>query len=351
MSSITCMYKTAIRKSCFVALVLQRALSTNNPSTTTGTNAFKKSLTLITKVISKPDLEKEKGEDAYFTLPHSVGVFDGVGGWRSDGIDVSLFSETLAEASKEYINNAYSPDDEQHIDLRMALTYAKEIIREKDLTGSSTACMLSLNSKTREANVFNLGDSSMLILRHDVTRKHPIYFLMPFQVLDFNTPAQIGHVCKALSSKYEGATWNSPEDADIEAIDIAPNDVILLATDGLWDNVSIDDIMYCLDRHFNPSIVQELGQRTVFETEGVLFRALTDLVGIALSNSLNTEKPSPFSLGYNDNLKKKFIEKYDDYLKQQPDREQLIEDWLSKRLHKGGKPDDITLSLSIVREV
>jgi protein phosphatase PTC7 len=347
MSSIGCMYKAAIRKSCFVALVFHRALST----TTTTTTTRKSSLTLITKVISKPDLEKEKGEDSYFTLPHSVGVFDGVGGWRSDGIDVSIFSQTLADASQEYIKNAYSPNDEQHIDLRMALTYAKEVIREKDLTGSSTACMLSLNSKTREANVLNLGDSSMMVLRYDVKREHPIHFMMPFQVLDFNTPAQIGHISKALSKKYEGSQWNSPDDADSEIIDIEPNDVILLATDGLWDNVALDDITSVMERHFNPLILKDLSQKSVFETEGTLFRAVSDLVSVTLSNSLDKEKPSPFSHGYNENLRKRFVEKYNDYLKEQPDREQLIEDWLSKRMYKGGKPDDITISLSLVREV
>lgn len=349
MASIGCMYKMAIRKSCFVALVLHRALSTTNPSTTGAT--ARKSLSLITKVICKPDLEKVKGEDAYFSLPHSVGVFDGVGGWRNDGIDVSLFSETLAEASRDYIKNAYSPDDEQHIDLRMALTYAKEIIKEKDLTGSSTACMLSLNSKTREANVLNLGDSSMIVFRHDVTRQHPIHFMTPFQVLDFNTPAQIGHICKALSQKYQGAQWNSPDDADGEVIDIEPNDVILLATDGLWDNVELEEIIHAVQRHFDPVIVRELSKRSVFETEGVVFRAVTDLVNVALTSSLDKEKATPFSEGYNENLRKKFVEKYNDYLKEQPDRDQLIEDWLSKRRYKGGKPDDITISISLVREM
>jgi hypothetical protein len=74
-------------------------------------------------------------------------------------------------------------------------------------------------------------------------------------------------------------------------------------------------------------------------------------VSVTLSNSLDKEKPSPFSHGYNENLRKRFVEKYNDYLKEQPDREQLIEDWLSKRMYKGGKPDDITISLSLVREV
>jgi hypothetical protein len=43
------------------------------------------------------------GEDAYFVSSDSIGIFDGVGGWKSNGIDPSEYSGTLAEECKRIV--------------------------------------------------------------------------------------------------------------------------------------------------------------------------------------------------------------------------------------------------------
>lgn len=43
-------------------------------------------LSFISRLISKPDLAKLKGEDAHFTSKLDLGCFDGVGGWRDIGV-------------------------------------------------------------------------------------------------------------------------------------------------------------------------------------------------------------------------------------------------------------------------
>ena len=57
---------------------------------------------------SLPDFPKAAsgGEDAYLVSPCNryVGVFDGVGGWRSSGVDAGKYARGLAQACLKIIS-------------------------------------------------------------------------------------------------------------------------------------------------------------------------------------------------------------------------------------------------------
>lgn len=43
------------------------------------------------------------GEDAYFVEESAAGVFDGVGGWESKGVDPSLYANELAKKTADMV--------------------------------------------------------------------------------------------------------------------------------------------------------------------------------------------------------------------------------------------------------
>jgi len=61
---------------------------------------------LVTGACCIPHYEKREtgGEDAYFMTPKAVGVFDGVGGWASLGINPGLYSSRLAELTQQKVS-------------------------------------------------------------------------------------------------------------------------------------------------------------------------------------------------------------------------------------------------------
>ncbi|XP_074093854.1 protein phosphatase PTC7 homolog isoform X3 [Cotesia typhae] len=98
-----------------------------------------------------------------------------------------------------------------------------------EVIGSSTACVIVLNKETSSIYAANIGDSGFVIVR-----KGKVVHRSSEQQHYFNTPFQLslpppGHSDLVLS--------DSPESADTSTFGVENGDVILLATDGVFDNV------------------------------------------------------------------------------------------------------------------
>lgn len=97
--------------------------------------------------------------------------------------------------------------------------------------GSSTACVLVLHRETSTLYTANIGDSGFIVVR-----KGEIVHRSEEQQHYFNTPFQLslpppGHGHNVLS--------DSPESADTLSFPVKEGDVILVATDGVFDNVPV----------------------------------------------------------------------------------------------------------------
>lgn len=95
--------------------------------------------------------------------------------------------------------------------------------------GSSTACVLILNRENSTVYTANIGDSGFIVVR-----KGAIVHRSEEQQHYFNTPFQLslpppGHGDNVLS--------DSPESADTYSFPVEEGDVVLVATDGVFDNV------------------------------------------------------------------------------------------------------------------
>ncbi|KAK7505984.1 hypothetical protein BaRGS_00002706 [Batillaria attramentaria] len=171
------------------------------------------------------------GDDAYFIARNKVadviGVADGVGGWRNYGIDPSLFPRQLMATCERLVQEGHlEPQAPASI---IAASY-EELQQQKDpLMGSSTACIVSLHREERTIYTANLGDSGFLVVRdgevvhRSMEQQH--YFNTPYQ-LAVAPPSQEG-----------------PDIAESSSFKVVDGDVIILGTDGLFDNLSEDMIL------------------------------------------------------------------------------------------------------------
>lgn len=109
-------------------------------------------------------------------------------------------------------------------------------------TGSSTACVLILNRENSTVYTANIGDSGFIVVR-----KGQIIHRSEEQQHYFNTPFQL-----SLPPPGQNVLSDSPESADSLSFPVENGDVILAATDGVFDNVPTDlllDILKTVSNH------------------------------------------------------------------------------------------------------
>ncbi|XP_042006537.1 probable protein phosphatase 2C 55 [Salvia splendens] len=167
-----------------------------------------------------PDKEETGGEDAHFICldEQAIGVADGVGGWADLGVDAGLYARELMSHSV----NAIQEEPRGSVDPARVLEKAYTSTRAK---GSSTACIIALTGEGLQA--INLGDSGFMVVRDGST-----VFRSPVQQHDFNFTYQLE--C--------GSTGDLPSSGQVFTIPVAPGDVIIAGTDGLFDNLYSNDI-------------------------------------------------------------------------------------------------------------
>lgn len=241
------------------------------------------------------------GDDASFITRHKssdvLGVADGVGGWRTYGIDPSHFSYALMKTCERIVQtghfNATSPSG------IISAGYYELLENKEHIIGSSTACVLILNQSDHTVYAANIGDSGFLIVRHGRivhrSQEQQHYFNTPFQLS--LAPPGVGDM----------VLNDSPDSAESSSFSVEVGDLILLATDGLFDNLT------------DKAIVQQLAMLKEHTLENIQ-KAVNSLALQARRLAFDATYLSPFSQRARDNGI--------DIL--------------------GGKPDDITVLLASV---
>lgn len=232
------------------------------------------------------------GDDTYLISSDGkcVGVFDGVGGNYEHGINPREYSYSLMTGCKQAVEE-------------LKLTDPLQILQNgfenaSDVQGSSTANVIYFDNRKMELNSINVGDSQFFVLRQNDQRKFSIVAKSEPQYdpdvtwTPIPCPRQLGN----------SSVEDKPEIGDSYQIPILKGDIIILATDGLFDNLFDEEILAIVNNHFNEPIQQ----------------IARILVESAYKTSKDKTKVTPFSgtigklVGY----------------------------------HKGGKEDDITVVLT-----
>ncbi|TMW63194.1 hypothetical protein Poli38472_002135 [Pythium oligandrum] len=171
------------------------------------------------------------GEDSYFMSPNILGVADGVGGWNENGVDPGEISRSLMRNASAFVTAKASAEPATRDVLEYA--YARAVADEKVEAGSTTACLIRLKMSADSRPLLeytNLGDSGFALIRDGA-----VVFRSKFQYYG-RAPYQLAKVPPRF--KTYGAIENQPSDADSGEIEVQDGDIIVLATDGVWDNFS-----------------------------------------------------------------------------------------------------------------
>lgn len=254
-------------------------------------------------VVKLPHFSKRDkgGEDAYAVHDGMLCVADGVGGWNESGIDPSKYSNELCEnVKKEFIRHGHRYYGQ------LKNIFAEACSKTLSI-GSCTFVMCSLDLEKDYLHTLNLGDSGYMLIRgikENALNPNPvvqnlikneevecfkILYRSEEQQHSFNFPYQVG------------THGDSPYDATTNVHEIKENDIIVLATDGLWDNMFENQILQIIKPYYEHS------------------DTLTNLNSIAKRIAENCEK-----ISNNTRYKSPFSQR-------------------SGGLYIGGKPDDITV--------
>ncbi|CEG49189.1 uncharacterized protein PHALS_06965 [Plasmopara halstedii] len=175
------------------------------------------------------------GEDSYFLTADVVGVADGVGGWNENGIDPGKISRSLMHNAALFVRQQSSSGEKATTQQVLSYGYSQALLDDEVEAGSTTACIVRLKQSIDGKPMLeysNLGDSGFVLIRNG-----EIIFRSKYQYYG-RAPYQLAKI--PLRFKQYGAIENHPDDADSGEIDVQDGDLIVLATDGVWDNFAPD---------------------------------------------------------------------------------------------------------------
>lgn len=296
-------------------------------------------------------VKRDSGEDAFFATtiggsPHHVafGLADGVGGWQDQGVDPSEYSQALCGlmAGTANIHEGVADGMPLRPQPLLQTAYNAVMANPRIAAGGCTAS-LGVADGHGTLETANLGDSGYIVFAPG-----KVAHRSDAQTHAFNTPYQLSKVPHRIQAQYAifgGATHYSetPAQADVATHQLKHGDIVLFATDGVWDNLSAQDTLAIVTRVMEDggywSISDNGAETTVNE---VLIRALplsvedkpqnSYLPGLLAAAVMREAKMAGLDRRRNGPFAKEVKQHYPD------------EDW------QGGKPDDIAVVVAIAVE-
>lgn len=318
----------------------------------------------------KPSQRPESGQDAFFvsrvgdTGTVALAVADGVGGWMESGVDPADFShgltEYMAAAAYEHGKPLGGKGKQQSkpagesatppLSARRLMEIGYQAVRhDRSIEAGGSTAVVGLLKPDGGLEVANLGDSGYIQLRLNA-----VHSASKPQTHAFNTPYQLSMIppnILARMAAFGGAQLSDePRDAEVTRHDLRHGDVLVFASDGVWDNLFNQDILQLVSRAMTatgawqattkdagaavavapPAALKQLTDPETKEgKEGVNVITLqsliaTQITGAAKAASVNTKLDGPFA---------KEVKRY-----------YPQETW------HGGKVDDICVVVAIVSE-
>ncbi|CAG8570228.1 24418_t:CDS:2 [Cetraspora pellucida] len=180
----------------------------------------------------------ECGEDSFFRRHDSLGVADGVGGWRNVApspnavVNSALYARKLmhyacAELEKYDDEKFYHYNDVNPVDiLQSSYEQSMRDCALEGIIGSSTALIAIIRND--ELRIANLGDCGICIIRHN-----SFIFRNEEQQHSFNYPFQLGSASSDTPTK----------DSQTFTVKIQCGDIVVMGSDGIFDNLLDEDIL------------------------------------------------------------------------------------------------------------
>lgn len=260
-------------------------------------------------VCKKKDGSKAKygkcGEDSYMISinePFLLGkksllaVADGVGGWGDHGGDSSQVSNAFMAAMKKFHE---ASDKWYGLPSLIKASFEYLITLRSSSKGTTTICSAAFDHENGELEISNIGDSQLVVIRDG-----KVILEVEAGVWGFNSPNQIGF-------GIYGEPQGDVDQLNIEKrIKLSKGDLVILGTDGLFDNVFVERIA---------ELVMTQGAHSKEKLE-ILARTL---LKEAFKNGLDDNYLSPFA-------------------------REAIAAGKAPGHYRGGKPDDISVIVALV---
>ncbi|GAA5881886.1 hypothetical protein JCM1840_004542 [Sporobolomyces johnsonii] len=265
------------------------------------------------------------GEDAYFLRADSLGVADGVGGWSGHaGANPARWSRKFMHHCSAELARYENIDDELFLQyyeidpvdvLQRAFEKSLAECKDEGVIGSSTALLAVLRND--ELRLANLGDCSCCVIRGD-----EYIFRTEEQQHSFNFPYQAGTNSKDTPAK----------DAQRFTVKVKKDDIVILASDGLVDNVFSDDLLEEVLRFVSTSPAPSspaLSSSPALQKRYTLNRFSPQAVSEALCHRAKSVYDDPRAVA-------------------SPFQNRAVEEGL---YYAGGKKDDVTCLIGVVGEL
>ncbi|KAK4181727.1 phosphatase 2C-like domain-containing protein [Triangularia setosa] len=190
----------------------------------------------------------ESGQDAFFISqlgpsPSSgevaLGVADGVGGWMDSGVDPADFSHAFCD----YMAASAASSNPHPLTARQLMQKGYEAVcHDQSIKAGGSTAIVGLLTSNGKLEVANLGDSGFILLR-----LNGVHASSEPQTHAFNTPYQLSVVPPSMllrAAAFGGAQlMDQPRDAEVTRHGLKHGDVVVFASDGLWDNLFEGDIL------------------------------------------------------------------------------------------------------------
>ena len=173
-------------------------------------------------------------------------VADGVGGWEESRVDPAEFSHGLCGYMAQSALSWSSPAEKLRPKNLMQMGYDQVVADEWIRAGASTASV-GVAWDDGRVELANLGDSGSVLFRSAAVQHYSTA-----QTHGFNTPYQLSLIpprMRAQASIFGGAYLEDyPRDAAVTSLHMQHGDVLMLATDGVFDNLNNQDILKLVTR-------------------------------------------------------------------------------------------------------
>ena len=149
-----------------------------------------------------------------------LSVADGVGGWAESGIDPAIYSKRLCSL----IDTLYETGNDRYLYSPKELLV--DAVAQNQEIGSCTCVIVTLDVKAPVIQTVNLGDSGYMILRKEAMKDDlVIEYESKEQQHSFNFPFQVG------------TNGDNATKGETNAHNVKDGDILVVGSDGLWDNM------------------------------------------------------------------------------------------------------------------
>ncbi len=181
--------------------------------------------------IPHPRKAHRGGEDSYLVSSptnSTIAVADGVGGWEAKGVNPRAFADEMLTKTYERMKLGIK-------DPKYAIMAS---FPHLSCVGSATFCMGKLD-KEGIFRVANIGDSGFMVIRDGM-----IFIESAEHQHSFNYPYQLG-----ISTDGKPHGTDRPADAQEYVMELEKGDIVVMGTDGFFDNVWPKEVLAYLENH------------------------------------------------------------------------------------------------------